>query len=49
MDSYCSDLTARKGKVQNRCHELCPSDVTNHFVLYYPVLSVSEGQRLWQT
>lgn len=27
------DLTAQKGKVQNRCHELYPSDVMNHFVL----------------
>lgn len=27
------DLTAQKGKVQNRYHELYPSDVTNHFVL----------------
>lgn len=30
---YQPDLTARKGKVQNRCHELYPSDVTNHFAL----------------
>lgn len=27
------DLTAQKGKVQNRCRELYPFDVTNHFVL----------------
>lgn len=49
MDSYYSDLTVQKGKVQNRCRELCPSDAMNHFVLYYLVLSVAEGQRLWPT
>lgn len=49
MDSYYSDLTVQKGKVQNRCHELRPSGAMNHSELYYLVLSVAEGQRLWQT
>lgn len=49
MDSCYSDLTVQKGKAQNRCHELYPFDEVNHFELYYLVLSVSGGQRWWQT